>query len=87
MSNQSETKSDHFHAVRFYKDPQESGSHTATLWTTTGIPLATIPFTNEIPSGWQQQVLSTPLSLQAGTVYIVSGLKSYVEGVAAAVPA
>ena len=35
-------------AVRFYKDAQETGSHTATIWTTSGIPLATVPFTNEI---------------------------------------
>ena len=37
-----------------------------------GQPLATITFTNEASSGWQQQALATPLTINAGTTYVVS---------------
>lgn len=59
-------------AIRFYKAAGETGIHTGTVWTTSGVKLATVTFSNETASGWQQQALATPLSLQAGTTYVVS---------------
>jgi hypothetical protein len=61
-------------AVRFYKDPQETGTHTVTVWTITGIALATVPFSaaNEVGSGWVQQPLLVPLALEPNTTYVVS---------------
>ena len=59
-------------AVRFYKDGHETGTHVGRIWTSSGLPLASVTFTNETASGWQQQTLSSPLQLQPGTVYVVS---------------
>ena len=59
-------------AIRFYKDSHETGAHTGTVWTTSGIKLATVTFGSETASGWQQQTLAAPLQLQPGTVYVIS---------------
>jgi hypothetical protein len=59
-------------AIRFYKGPQNTGSHTGHLWNSAGALLATAVFTNETASGWQQVNLSSPVTLTAGTTYIVS---------------
>jgi hypothetical protein len=59
-------------AVRFYKDPLETGSHVAHIWAANGTLLATVAFSAESGSGWQQQALSTPLALQPGQTYVVS---------------
>jgi hypothetical protein len=58
--------------IRFYKQPGETGTHVGTVWTTSGAKLATVTFTNESASGWQQATLGTPVTMQAGTVYVVS---------------
>jgi hypothetical protein len=59
-------------SIRFYKDPLETGSHTGTIWSANGTKLATVGFSSETASGWQQQALSTPLALASGTTYVVS---------------
>ena len=59
-------------AIRFWKSSAETGTHVGNVWTTSGTLLGSVTFTNESASGWQQQALTTPLSLQAGSVYIVS---------------
>jgi hypothetical protein len=59
-------------AFRFYKGPQNTGTHTATLWSSSGSPLASATFTNETASGWQQVSLATPVSITAGATYIAS---------------
>ena len=58
--------------IRFYKGPQNTGTHVADLWSATGTLLATATFTNETASGWQQVNLSTPVVVTAGTTYVVS---------------
>ncbi len=58
--------------IRFYKGPQNTGSHVGSLWTATGQRLATVTFTNETASGWQQATFSSPVSIAAGTTYIAS---------------
>ena len=59
-------------AVRYYRSPAETGAHTGRIWSSTGAQLASVTFTNETASGWQQAFLSTPLSIAASTVYVVS---------------
>jgi outer membrane biosynthesis protein TonB len=59
-------------AFRFYKGQQNTGTHVGHLWTSTGTLLATATFTNETASGWQQVSLSSPVTLNPGTTYIVS---------------
>jgi hypothetical protein len=59
-------------AIRFYKGPKNTGTHIGHLWDTSGKLLATVNFTNESTSGWQQASLSTPFTPSIGTTYIVS---------------
>jgi methionine-rich copper-binding protein CopC len=59
-------------AIEFYKGTGNTGTHIGHLWTSTGTLLATVTFTNESASGWQQAVLSTPVTIQANTTYVVS---------------
>ncbi|MCK1535425.1 MULTISPECIES: DUF4082 domain-containing protein [unclassified Bradyrhizobium] len=58
--------------LRFYKGPNNTGTHVADLWSSTGTLLATATFTNETASGWQQVNFSTPVTIAAGTTYIAS---------------
>lgn len=59
-------------AIRFYKGPNNTGTHVGALWTASGQQLATVIFTNETPSGWQQANLAMPVAITASTVYVVS---------------
>src|SRR6185437_17036532 len=58
-------------AVRFYKGPQDTGVHTGTLWTSTGAQLGSVTFSNETASGWQTASFTTPITVAAGTTYVV----------------
>jgi hypothetical protein len=58
--------------VRFYKGSLDTGVHTGELWSSSGQLLATVTFTNETASGWQQALFSTPVAITANTVYVVS---------------
>ena len=59
-------------AVRFYKSKKNTGTHVGTLWTSSGSMLETVTFSGETASGWQQANFATPVSIQAGVVYVVS---------------
>jgi hypothetical protein len=59
-------------AIRFWKSANETGTHTGNLWSSTGQLLASVTFTNETASGWQQQTLSIPVAISASTQYVVS---------------
>jgi hypothetical protein len=59
-------------AIRFYKDPLETGAHTVRVWTAAGVQLAQTTVQNETASGWQEQALTNPLALQPGSVYVIS---------------
>ncbi|MEY9589551.1 VCBS repeat-containing protein [Bradyrhizobium yuanmingense] len=58
--------------IRFYKGPQNTGTHIGDLWTANGTLLASATFTNETASGWQQVNFATPVSVNAGTTYVAS---------------
>ena len=59
--------------VRFYKQTWMGGYlHVGHLWSSTGALLATATFTNETAYGWQQVSFSSPVAIQANTVYVVS---------------
>src|SRR5262249_30966352 len=58
--------------VRFYKGGQNTGSHTGSLWSSSGTLLATGTFTNEMASGWQQLTFATPVTIAPNTTYIAS---------------
>jgi len=59
-------------AVRFYKGANNTGTHIGNLWTSTGTKLATVTFSNETATGWQQATFSSAVSISANTTYIVS---------------
>ena len=58
--------------IRFYKGTGNTGTHTGTLWSSTGTKLASATFTNETATGWQQVTFATPVAITAGTVYVAS---------------
>jgi len=66
------TSSGTISGVQFYKEPDNTGTHTGSLWSSTGTLLATGTFTNESASGWQQLDFSTPVTVTAGTTYVAS---------------
>ncbi|WP_197523278.1 DUF4082 domain-containing protein [Actinokineospora pegani] len=64
------------YGARFYKVAGDIGSHTATLWSSAGVPLATGTFVNETASGWQTVLFPAPVDVTAGTTYVVSAYTS-----------
>ncbi|WP_425376001.1 DUF4082 domain-containing protein [Rhizobium acidisoli] len=58
--------------IRFYKSSLDTGTHTGSLWSSTGTRLATLTFTNETASGWQSATFSSPVTLTAGQTYTAS---------------
>ncbi len=59
-------------AIRFYKGADNAGTHIGHLWTASGTDLATVTFTDETASGWQQANFSSPVSIMANTTYVAS---------------
>ena len=58
--------------VRFYKFSVNGGTHVGNLWSTTGSRLATVTFTNETASGWQEARFAAPVAVTANSTYVVS---------------
>jgi hypothetical protein len=58
--------------VRFYKGSGNTGTHVGHLWSSNGALLASVTFTNETSSGWQQASFTKPVSIQPNTTYVVS---------------
>ncbi|MCA1453720.1 DUF4082 domain-containing protein [Bradyrhizobium sp. BRP22] len=58
--------------IKYYKGAGDTGTHTGSLWSSTGTLLATATFTNESSSGWQSVIFSNPVSITAGTTYVAS---------------
>ncbi|GHS87577.1 hypothetical protein AGMMS50218_09720 [Actinomycetota bacterium] len=60
--------------VRFYKGAGNTGTHTGSLWSSSGQRLRTVTFTGETASGWQTATFSQPYELEPGESYVVSYL-------------
>ena len=58
--------------VKYYKSAGDIGTHTGSLWSSTGTLLASATFTNETASGWQTVSFNSPVSITAGTTYVAS---------------
>ncbi|WP_312016486.1 DUF4082 domain-containing protein [Bradyrhizobium liaoningense] len=58
--------------IKYYKGTGDTGTHTGSLWSSTGTLLATATFTNETSSGWQTVIFNNPVSITAGTTYVAS---------------
>jgi Domain of unknown function (DUF4347)/Domain of unknown function (DUF4082) len=59
-------------AIRYYKSPNETGTHVGRIWSSTGTLLGSVNFVSETASGWQQQALTMPINIAANTTYVVS---------------
>jgi hypothetical protein len=57
-------------AIRFYKGPNNTGTHTGTLWTAAGTQLATGTFSGETTAGWQTLVFDQPVPITRNIEYI-----------------
>ncbi|MFI7059049.1 DUF4082 domain-containing protein [Streptosporangium canum] len=58
--------------LRFYKGPQNTGTHTGGLWTSGGTLLASAASSGESASGWQQVNFPAPVAITANTTYVAS---------------
>ena len=58
--------------VRFYKATANTGTHVGNLWTAAGQLLATVTFTGETATGWQQANFASPIAITANTTYVAS---------------
>jgi hypothetical protein len=58
--------------IRFYKSTANTGTHIGHLWSSSGALLASVTFTGETASGWQQVNFSSPVAIAANTVYVAS---------------
>lgn len=58
--------------VKFYKGSGNTGTHTGSLWNSTGTRLATVTFTGETATGWQTATFASPVAIAANTTYVVS---------------
>ncbi|MBR0930434.1 DUF4082 domain-containing protein [Bradyrhizobium diazoefficiens] len=58
--------------IKYYKSPNDTGTHTGSLWSSTGTLLASATFSNESSSGWQTLTFSSPVSIAAGATYVAS---------------
>jgi hypothetical protein len=68
----SSTTNGYITSIRFYKGATNTGTHTGSLWSSSGQLLATGTFVNETASGWQTLVFSTPVAITAGVTYVAS---------------
>lgn len=58
--------------ITFYKGPQNTGTHTAHLWDSSGNLLTSATFSNETASGWQTVTFANPVPIAANTTYTAS---------------
>ena len=58
--------------IRFYKGAGNTGTHTGTLWTSTGTPLASGTFAGESSSGWQTLLFDSAVPVTGATTYVAS---------------
>ncbi|HEV8527746.1 MAG TPA: DUF4082 domain-containing protein [Actinomycetes bacterium] len=58
--------------IRFYKGTGNTGTHIGNLWTNTGTNLATVVFSGETASGWQEASFSSAVPITANTTYVAS---------------
>lgn len=58
--------------VKYYKAPGNAGAHTGQLFSSSGVLLASVAFSNEGSSGWQSAQFSNPVAITADTEYTVA---------------
>ncbi len=59
-------------SVLFYKQPKTKGTNVGHLWSSSGTLLASVTFSNETGSGWQQANFASAVPISANTFYTIS---------------
>jgi hypothetical protein len=59
-------------AIRFYKQPNNTGTHVGHIWSSSGTRLAEVEFESETASGWQEERLADPVPISEGETLVVS---------------
>ncbi len=59
-------------ALKYYRGSGETDTHVGHLRASNGTLLATVTFSGETASGWQEMALPTPVPIAANTTYIAS---------------
>ena len=59
-------------ALRFYKQPNNTGTHVGHLWTRHRPAARRGQFRNETASGWQEERLPEPVAITTDTTYVTS---------------
>jgi Ca2+-binding RTX toxin-like protein len=58
--------------LEYYRGTGDTGTHTGSLWSSTGQLLATATFAAETASGWQTVNFSSPVTIAPDTTYVAS---------------
>ena len=58
--------------LEYYRGTGDTGTHTGSLWSSTGQLLATATFAAETASGWQTVYFSSPVTIAPNTTYVAS---------------
>lgn len=58
--------------IRFYKGPQNTGSHVIAVWDSAGKRLRAQTVNVETPQGWQEKRFDTPVPVTAGATYVAA---------------
>jgi hypothetical protein len=58
--------------VRYYQGTGNTGTHTGSLWSSSGTLLARVTFPASSGTGWQTANFDTPVAVTAGTTYVAS---------------
>ena len=58
--------------LRFYKSAANTGVHKGNLWDAAGNNLASVTFSGESATGWQQALFAFPVAVTASTTYTIS---------------
>ena len=58
--------------LRYHRSAQNSGTHTGSLWTSSGARLAGLTFPSTTAVGWQYAPFKNPVALKVGTTYVAS---------------
>lgn len=66
------TEDGYITGIKFYKGTGNGGTHTGSLWSSSGTLLASAQFTSETSTGWQEVYFSTPVAVTANTQYTAS---------------
>ena len=58
--------------IRYYKPSGYTGTRVGSLFSRTGTRLASVTFSGDTASGWQQAAFDSPVPVTAGTTYVAS---------------